>query len=43
MADQQKPTLKEVKEALKRAGLNPVDYKHLPYKKLLHLAGYNTE
>ena len=43
MTDQQKPTLKEVKQELKRAGLNPVDYKHLPYNKLLELAGYKIE
>jgi len=33
------PTLEQVKQLLEARGLRPIDYKHLPYEKLLELAG----
>lgn len=34
-----KPTMAEIKDALVRKGLRPVDYKHLNYDQLRKLAG----
>ena len=42
MVDKDRPTLKEVKEQFKRAGLTSIDYKHLNYDQLLSLAGVKS-
>jgi len=39
MANEKRIPLTEIHKILKERGLQPIDYKHLPYSEVLKLAG----